>query len=183
MERVSRRALLAAGSGAALASAVIGGGVAAAQGTRPPGQPLTDWIERYVLVTDTANAKSARPATAGSGAPTGPAYYTGLIYRDSDVSAGAVSTSANSVGRFRLTGWVYGGGAAPQMVGVASFDLAGRGKISVTGASGPVGSLAISGGTGEFAGAAGELRLANLAPTSGLTLIAEFNLLGDTTGR
>jgi len=182
MERVSRRALLAAGSGAALASAVIGGGVAAAQGTRPPGQPLSDWIERYVIVTEAANSKSARPSTAGSGAPTGPAYYTGLIYRDSDVSGGSV-TGANSVGRFRLTGWVYGGGAVPQMVGVGSFDIAGRGKISVTGASGPVGSLAVSGGTGEFAGVAGELRLANLTPGGGLTLIAEFNLLGDTGGR
>jgi hypothetical protein len=182
MERVSRRRLLAAGSSAALASAVIGSGVAAAQGTRPPGQPLTDWIERYVLVTDLANSKSARPAPA-SGSPTGPAYFTGSLFKDSDVSGGAVGSSANSVGRFRLAGWVYGGGAAPQIVGVASFDLAGRGKITLTGASGPVGSLAVSGGTGDFAGVGGEARLANLAPGGGLTLIIEFNLLGGTPGR
>jgi hypothetical protein len=68
------------------------------------------------------------------------------------------------------------------MVGVGSVDLAGRGKISLTGASGPVGTLAISGGTGEFAGAAGEVRMANLGAAGG-PLIAEFNLLGDTTGR
>ena len=183
MERVTRRSLLAAGSGAALASAVIGSGVAAAQGTRPPGQPLTDWIERYVLVTDQTGSRSARQATQGGGTPTGPAYFTGSVYRDSDVSGGAVGSSAAAVGRYRLAGWVYGGGAAPQIVGVGSFDFAGRGKVSLTGASGTVGSLAVSGGTGEFANVGGEARIANLAPGGGLTLIIEFNLIAGTPGR
>jgi len=144
---------------------------------------LTDWLERYVLVIDQTAARFARQATQGGGAPTGPAYYTGSIYRDSDVSGGALGANANAVGRFRIGGWVYGGGANPQIVGVGSFDFAGRGKVSLTGASGTVGSLAITGGTGEFATVGGEARLANLAPGAGMTLIAEFAFLANTPGR
>jgi hypothetical protein len=183
MERVSRRRLLAAGSSAALASAVIGSGVAAAQGLRQPGLPLTEGIERYGLVLDPNSVRSARQATTGAGAPTGPVYYSGDIYKDTDMSGVTPTSGAGAVGRFRVTGWVYSGGAAPNTVGIGSFDFFGRGKVSLVGASGPVGSLAISGGTGEFEGQTGEARIAFLAPGNLSSLLVEFNYLQPTVGK
>jgi len=185
MERVSRRRLLAAGGGAALASAaVLGSGVAAAQGTTPPGRAvINEWLERYIIVIDQAQARFARQATQGAGAPTGPAYYTGSFYRDADVSGTTLSANAAPVGRFRSSGWVYGGGAAPQSVMLGVFDFPARGKLTVTGNSGPVGSLAVSGGTGEFQGVGGEARMGALAAGQFGTLVVEFQLLADTPGR
>lgn len=183
MERVSRRQLLAAGGSAALASAVIGSGVAAAQGTRPTGQPVDAWIERYILVLDAAKAGSARPATTGGGAPTGPSYATGTVYADSAASGGAVASGAAAVGSFKIGSWVYAGGASPQMVGFGAFDIAGRGKFTLTGAGGWVGNYAVSGGTGDFGGVGGEGRTASLAPGNQTTYILEVNFIGHSTGK
>ena len=183
MERVSRRRLLAAGSTAALASAVLGSGVAAAQGLRQPGLPYSEGIERYALVLDPNSVKSARQAPTGGGAPTGPVYYSGDIYRDSDVSGGSVASGAGAVGRFRVAGWAYTGGASPNLIGVGSFDFFGRGKVSVAGASGAAGSLAINGGTGDFASQTGEARLATLAPGNATSLVIEFDFLQPTVGK
>jgi len=183
MERVSRRRLLAAGSGAALASAVIGSGVAAAQGIRQPGLPLTDWIERYVLITDPGSVGTARPAPQPNVLPTGPTYYTGSIYRDLDVTGGAVASGAAPVGSFKVSAWAYAGGAAPQLVGIGSFDFAGKGKVIAMGGGSSVGSLAVSGGTGVFDGVGGEVRLGLLAPGNPFQLVADFQLQGQSVGR
>jgi hypothetical protein len=161
----------------------MGGGIAAAQGTQPPGVPKLDWIERYVLVTDQNASATARQPTQGQGSPTGPAYFTGSFYNDADAGPSGLKSGAAPVGRFRISAWVYGGGLAPQLVGLGSFDFFGKGKVTVVGASGPVGSLAVSGGTGVFAGVGGEARLANLTPGNAMTLIVEFNFIGESTGR
>jgi hypothetical protein len=182
MERVSRRHLLAAGGSAALASAVIGGGVAAAQATRPPGQPLLQWLERYILVNDTGRSGTSRPAS-GSSVPTGPAYFTGTIWKDGDVGASGPNSGAGSVGTFRLSVWVYAGGTNPAGVGIGTIDLAGRGKIILAGGSGPAGSFAVTGGTGEFSKAGGEARVAYFTGNNPATTILELDLVGDSVGR
>jgi len=87
MERVSRRKMLAsAGSGVALASALVGAGAVSAQVTRPPGGALLEWVERYALVLNVQGGDSLRRAT-GNVAPTGPGYWTGTLYADGDVGA------------------------------------------------------------------------------------------------
>jgi hypothetical protein len=180
MERVSRRRLLTAGGSAALASAVVGGGMAAAQ-TLPPGRPLMAWLERYVLVTEPGRVDTARQALAGGGVPTGPAYFTGSIYRTADVNAQGAPTG-NPVGTYRLTGWVYSGGAVPFLVGIGSFDFAGRGKITATGMGGPVGSLAVVGGTGEFMQVGGEARTAFVVQNNVGAVVIEFDLTTQSVG-
>jgi hypothetical protein len=182
MERVSRRRLLAAGGSAALASAVIGGGVAAAQPTRPPGQPLLQWLERYILVNDTGRSGTARPAS-GSNIPTGPAYFTGTIWKDGDVGTSGPNSGAGSVGTYRLSVWVFAGGTNPASVGTGTIDLAGRGKIVLAGGGGPAGSFAVTGGTGEFAKAGGEARVAYFSGSNPATTILELDLVGDSVGR
>jgi hypothetical protein len=182
MERVSRRRLLAAGGSAALASAVIGGGVAAAQATRPPGQPLLQWLERYILVNDTGRSGTARPAS-GANVPTGPAYFTGTVWKDGDVGTSGPNSGAGSKGTYRLSIWVYAGGTNPAGVGTGTIDLAGRGKIILAGGGGPAGSFAVTGGTGEFANAGGEARIAYFTGSNPATTILELDLVGDSVGR
>jgi hypothetical protein len=183
MERVSRRRLLAAGGSAAIASAVIGGGVAAAQATRPPGQPLLNWLERYILVLDPARSGTARTAADRNNVPTGPAYFTGTLYKDGDVGPSGPNAGAGSVGTARLSVWVYAGGTNPASVGIGTIDLAARGKITLAGGGGPAGSFAVTGGTGEFSKAGGEARVAYLTGSNAAQTIIELDMVPDSVGR
>jgi hypothetical protein len=110
MERVSRRKLLAvAGSGAALASSVIGAGTAAAQvrPTEPPGLgKLEPWLERVQLVINTQGSESLRPPGAQNTPPTGPFYWTGTLWEDGAVGTdGRPVADAKQVGLYKAYGW------------------------------------------------------------------------------
>ena len=181
MERVSRRQILAAaGSGAALAGALVGASAASAQSTRPPGQPLMEWIERYALVLNLRGGDSLRQAT-GNAAPAGPQYWTGTIWTDGSIGPdGAPVAGAKQVGTYRAFVWVYVPGTSPQFTAIHSIDIATRGQIIASGVSDT--SVAITGGTGEFQGARGEIRAANLG-TGGMAVTLEIEAIGPTPGR
>jgi len=183
MERVSRRKILAAaGSGAALAGALVGAGAAAvsAAPTRPPGQPLSEWIERYALALDMQRGDSLRTAT-GNAAPTGPQYWTGTIWTDGSIGPdGRPTADARQVGTYRAFVWVYVPGATPQFTAVHSLDISGRGQIIASGVSDN--SVAITGGTGEFQALRGEIRAANLG-AGGTAVTLEVEAYGPTPGR
>ncbi len=183
MERVSRRKLLAAGSGAALASTLVGATTAAAQGhsTRPPGQPLLERIERYALVLNPPGSDALRQPPAPNQAPTGPVYFTGTLWDDGGVGAdGTPAGDALQRGVYRAYGWVYVPGAFPQFTAVHTFDLFGRGQVTAAGVTDV--STAITGGTGEFQGARGEIRMAVLSST-GPALTMEFDMVAPNIGR
>src|SRR5438067_9401453 len=121
MERVSRRNLLAAGSGAAVASALVGATTASAQvrPTRPPGQPLLERIERYALVFNFPGSDALRQAPQPTQAPTGPAYFTGALWEDGGVGPDGTPTSgAKQVGAYRAFAWVFVPGVVPQFAAV-----------------------------------------------------------------
>jgi len=181
MERVSRRKILAAaGSGAALATALAGAGAVSAQPTRPPGQGvINSWIERYALVLNAQGSDSLRSAT-GNAAPTGPAYWVGTIWADGGVGPdGTPAAGARQVGTYRGFAWVYVPGVQPQFTALHSLDIAGRGQIIASGVTDT--SVAVTGGTGEFQGVRGEIRAANLG-TTGMALSLELELLGRSPG-
>jgi hypothetical protein len=172
--------LASAGSGVALAGALVGAGAVSAAPTRPPGQPLLEWIERYALVLNFRGSDSLRTAT-GNAAPTGPGYWTGALYADGDVGTdGAPVAGARQLGTYRASVWVYVPGVAPQFTAIHSIDIAGRGQISASGVSDI--SVAITGGTGEFQGVRGEIRAANLG-TTGAAITLEIEAIAPTPGR
>lgn len=183
MERVSRRKLLAAGSGAALASTLVGATTVAAQGrsTRPPGQPLLERIERFVLVTNNPGSDALRQPSSPTQAPTGPVYFTGALWDDGAVGAdGTPAGDAIQRGVYRSFGWVYTPGVVPLFTAVHTFDLFGRGQLTAAGVTDA--STAITGGTGEFQGARGEIRYAVLNP-AGTALLLEMDVVAPNIGR
>ena len=94
----------------------------------------------------------------------GPFYIPGTIY---------VPGTIDQLGIFHCWGFFYSGGA----VGVVSqeFDLAGRGKIQVQGVEDD-GPRAITGGTGDFRNARGEMTGADLSGFPDFTV--NFQLVG-----
>lgn len=181
MERVSRRKILAAaGSGAVVAGALVGAGAVSAQPTRPPGGGLTEWVERWALVFDFQRSDSIRPPT-GNVSATGPQYWTGTLWTDGSIGAtGAPGANAKQVGVFRAYAWVYVPGASPQFAANMSLDIATRGQISASGVADS--SIAITGGTGDFQGLRGEIRMANIG-TGAAAITIEVEALGPTPGR
>jgi hypothetical protein len=182
MERVSRRKILAAGTSAAVASALVGASTAAAQvrSTRPPGQPLMQWLERYALSLNLQASDALRTPSSPTVAPTGPAYFTGTIWDDGGVGPdGTPVQGAIQRGVYRAFAWVYVPGAAPQFTAIHSFDLFGRGQITASGVTDI--SVAITGGTGEFQGIRGEIRAANIG-TTGNALTLDIDAIGPSVG-
>jgi hypothetical protein len=181
MERVSRRKILAvAGSGAALAGALVGASAVSAQQTRPPGGGLTEWVERYALVFNIPASDSLRQAT-GPASPAGPGYWTGTLWADGGVGPdGQPVAGARQVGTWRASVWVYVPGVQPQFTGVHSLDIFTRGQIIASGISDS--SVAITGGTGDFQGLRGEIRMANIG-NGAAAITLEVEALGPTPGR
>jgi len=180
MERVSRRKLLAAGSGAALATTVVAASAAAAP-TEPPGLgKLEPWLERVQLVINVQGSDVLRVAPAGQ-APTGPFYWTGTLWEDGAVGAdGRPVADAKQVGTYKAYGWIYVPGAVPQFTAVHALDLFGRGQVIASGVTDS--SVAITGGTGTFQSARGEIRAAIINPTAPAFTL-ELELVSPTVGR
>src|SRR4030095_9918775 len=103
MEPVSRRKLLAAGSGVALASALVSASAASAQQiTQPPGTPKLDWLDRYVLSLNQQAADFIRQPAAAGQTVNGPAYFTGTLWDPRDVgSDGTPAAGAMQKGAYR----------------------------------------------------------------------------------
>lgn len=173
MEKVSRRNLLAAaGAGAAMATALVG--TAAAQGspTRPPGQPVDDWLGRYILVHNMAGGDSLRTPSSPNQPVTGPQYWTGTLWNDGDVAAdGTPASGARQRGTWRAYVWVWAAGQNPGFDAVHTLDIAGKGVLTASGTTDR--SVAVTGGTGDFQGARGEIRMNVLSP---ITVALELDL-------
>jgi hypothetical protein len=183
MEPVSRRKLLAAGSGVALASALVSASAASAQQiTQPPGTPKLDWLDRYVLsVSQTASDFIRQPSTPNQFV-NGPAYFTGSLWDPRDVGTdGTPAAGAMQKGSFRAFAWIYVAGTPiPQFVGVHTYDFFGLGQVIASGVTDN--SVAVTGGTGTFRDARGEIRVAS-ANSAGTLIALEFDLLPGSWGR
>jgi hypothetical protein len=185
MERVSRRKLLAAASsGAAVASTLIGAGTAAAQvrPTEPPGLgKLEPWLERVQVVINAQGSDALRQPASQGQAPTGPFYWTGTLWEDGAVGTdGRPAADAKQVGLYRAYGWVYVPGVTPQFTAVHTLDFFGRGQVIASGTTDI--SVAVTGGTGTFQSARGEIRAATIG-TTGLAYTLELELVSPTVGR
>jgi hypothetical protein len=185
MERIDRRQLLAAGGGAALLSAIMGTGlVSAQQGTARTGPTLgvgyvKDWVLRYNVIIDPATISQTRTATTSGAITTGPFYFSGPIYAEGGINTdGTVSTSAIVKGVHRAYGWVFDA-ATPNAFILQSFDFFGLGKL--TSNSTTIGPAAVTGGTGQYKTAQGEVRAAVLNAARGAYLL-EFALNGGSPG-
>jgi len=180
MERVSRRRLLAAGSGAALASALLGGGVASAQ----RGAPVGEAPMRFQAVIDPRSVDAVRTATQPGAAPTGPFYLSGALYEEGDVNPdGTLRSGAQRRGTFREHGWTYTpapAGRTPLFLATTSIDIFDKGEIVVSGTYEQ--SSAIVGGTGVFKEVGGEVRVDATNEAAGVYLV-EFDLRPPTVGR
>jgi hypothetical protein len=81
-------------------------------------------------------------------------------------------------GTYRAFAWIYVPGVNPQFAAVHSIDLFGMGQVVASGVTDS--SVAVTGGTGSFRDARGEIRVATLSPTA---LVLEFDLRSSTHGR
>jgi hypothetical protein len=75
--------------------------------------------------------------------------------------------------------WVYVPGTTPQFTGVHSLDLFARGQLTAAGVTDS--SVAITGGTGEFQAARGEIRMAAIG-TTGSALTLEVEAIAPSVG-
>jgi len=110
------------------------------------------------------------------GAGLGPTYLTGIFYAETDTNPdGTTRTGANPAGNWKAQGWNYSGG----MIGLHSFDFYGLGELIAAGSNDR--STPVTGGTGSFGTAQGEVRMAPAATAGRITV--EFELWGATPGR
>jgi len=147
---------LTGSAAAALAAAIVGNtGSVLAQA----GQPLVArWILNYEFAFDprTIDQALAQPAT---GLRPGPLYVAGPIYDEGSLGPdGTPGANAVVVGTHRFFGWVYEP-ASTGVIGTHTFDIIGRGKIVLNTSSDGLAGI-VSGGTGEFKFARGEMRAA-----------------------
>jgi hypothetical protein len=156
MGQVSRRELLATGSAAAtIATAIVG---TTSSVFAQAGQPVVDrWLMDFELAFDfrTLDQGLPQPATAPQ---VGPVYVAGPIYASGSLNPdGTAKADAKVLGTHRFFGWLFDP-AAGMLIGNHTFDFVGRGKfvqnLASDGLSGP-----ISGGTGEFKFARGEMHV------------------------
>ena len=172
MERMSRRRLMATGATATLASAIVGNTVAFAQAGQPQ---IAKWLLNFEFAFDPRTLDQG-----GTGTPTGltagPVYLAGPIYEKGSLNAdGTPKADAKQRGFHRFFGWVFDP-ASNGLIGNHTFDIVGRGKLvldtSTDGLAGP-----ISGGTGEFKFATGEMRV-DIINARNLAFRAQVELSG-----
>jgi hypothetical protein len=122
------------------------------------GQPqIAKWLINFEFTFDPRTLDQG-----GSGAATslveGPLYLAGPIYDSGSLNAdGTLKSDARQRGFHRFFGWLFDP-THTMLIGNHTFDLVGQGKLvqnlASDGLAGP-----ISGGTGEFKFARGELRV------------------------
>jgi len=167
---------MATGATATLASAIVGNTVALAQ----PGQPeIAKWLINFEFAFDPRTLDQG-----GTGTPTGmtagPVYLAGPIYETGSLNAdGTPKSDAKQRGFHRFFGWLFDP-ASTGVIGNHTFDLVGRGKLVLNTSSDGL-SGAISGGTGEFKFANGEMRVDIISRTN-LAYRAQVELSGGSPG-
>src|SRR5688572_19030097 len=120
MERMSRRRLMATSVTAAVAAAILGNGVAAAQ-TSPP--KIVRWLLDFDVAFDARTLDTTRaPGTGGAPVP-GPIYLAGPIYDGGGLGQdGRPTSDAVQRGYHRFFGWLVNPAGAPLVIGNHSFD-------------------------------------------------------------
>jgi len=166
---------MATGATATVAAAIVGQTSAFAQAGQAE---INKWLINFEFTFDPRTLDQGGP----SGPPAaGPIYLAGPIYEHGSLNAdGTPKSDAKQRGFHRFFGWVFD---VPSMsvVGVHTFDLAGEGKIVVDGSSDGLTS-AISGGTGAFKFANGEIRL-DIISRQNAAYRAQLDLSGGSPGR
>jgi hypothetical protein len=153
--RINRRDLLKAGSGAALAGALLGQGVAHAQPPRPVPGLLEEWLREYDIKVAADAVETVRERASGAAIATGPFYMTGAVYENGNIgSDGALKSGSVQRGTYRSYGWIYDGRTG---AGIATHyvDIVGVGTITGIGGIGG-GAASLVGGTGQFKSAQGQ---------------------------
>src|SRR6185503_19210963 len=104
MERISRRRLMATSATAAIAAALVGNGVAAAQ----PGTPkVARWLLDFDISFDPRSLDATRTPTTGTTPIPGPIYLAGPIYDTGGLGTdGTVQSGAVQRGYHRFFGWL-----------------------------------------------------------------------------
>jgi hypothetical protein len=154
LDRVTRRQILTAGGAAALASAVVGSGVAAAQADRPMQSP---WALTLDVSIDEQSMDAVRQPAGGAMTPTGPGFASGRIYTGGTLGGdGTVPASALYIGTFRAVGWIFNAERVHNggMLTIASFDMRGRGELVASGVLDD--RVAVTAGTGDYRNAQGQ---------------------------
>jgi hypothetical protein len=146
---------MATSATASIAAAIVGGSSVMAQ----PGQPLiSKWLLNLEFTFDPRTLDQGRTGAALATPVPGPVYLAGTLYEAGSLNAdGTVKSDAIVRGNHRFAGWLYDP-AAMNVAGVHTFDIFGRGKVVVTGATDAL-NAPVSGGTGEFKFAQGEARV------------------------
>lgn len=156
MELMSRRRLVSTGATASIAAAVVGSTSVFAQAGQPQ---VGKWLINLEFAFDPStldNGGATRPTPATL--TPGPFYIAGPVYASGSLNPdGTAKSDAVVRGYHRFFGWILDV-PAMQVVGTHTFDLAGRGKL-VTNTSSDGLSAPISGGTGDFRHAYGEVRV------------------------
>jgi len=168
---------MATSATATLAAAIVGNTAALAQ----PGQPqIEKWLLEFDFSFDprTLDQGGATPPTAPA---VGPIYLAGQIWDGGGLNPdGTPKSDAVLRGTHRFFGWLYEP-AAMTVIGTHTFDIAGRGKIVVAGATDGL-NAPVAGGTGDFKTAYGELRV-GIINRAAAAYHAVFDMLSPTIGR
>ena len=163
---------MATSATASVAAAIVGGSSVMAQ----PGQPLiSKWLLNLEFTFDPRTLDQGRTGAPPTTPTAGPVYLAGTLYDAGSLNAdGTVKSDAVVRGNHRFAGWLYDP-AAMNVAGVHTFDIFGRGKIVVAGASDAL-NAPVSGGTGEFKFAQGEARIGVISRTNlAYALVLELN--------
>jgi hypothetical protein len=167
---------MATGATATVAAAVVGNTVAFAQAGQGE---ISKWLLNLEFMFDprTLDQGATTPSTA---IVAGPIYLAGPIYEAGSLNAdGTVKSGAKQRGFHRFSGWIFDP-ASMGVIGTHTFDIAGRGKLVVNGSSDSL-SGAVSGGTGEFKFATGEIRI-DIVSRANAAYRAVFDLGGGSPG-
>jgi hypothetical protein len=153
---------MATSASASIAAAIVGGSSVMAQ----PGQPLiAKWLLNLEFTFDPRTLDQGGTGAAPATPVAGPVYLAGTLYEGGSLNAdGTVKSDAVVRGTHRFAGWLYDP-AGMNVAGTHTFDIFGRGKIVVAGASDGL-NAPVAGGTGEFKFAQGEARVGIISRTN-----------------
>jgi len=175
MERMSRRRLMATGATATVAAAVVGNSVAFAQAGQGE---ISKWLLNFEFTFDPRTLDQGGPPATSVAA--GPIYLAGPVYAAGSLNPdGTPKGDAKQRGFHRFFGWIFDP-AGMAVIGTHTFDIAGRGKLVINGSTDSL-SGAVSGGTGEFKFANGELRV-DIINRANAAYRAQFDLMGGSPG-
>jgi hypothetical protein len=168
---------MATSATATVAAAIVGNTGVLAQAGQPE---IAKWLINFEFTFDPRTLDQGRAGAATAPPTAGPIYLAGPIYAVGSLNPdGTPKADAQQRGFHRFFGWLYDP-ANMLVIGTHTFDIAGRGKIVVGGASDNL-SGAITGGTGDFKFANGEIRVDVISRTN-IAYRAQIELSGGSAG-